>query len=281
VIIDRKHFDLNNKCVIEKLLIKPPHRYRTIFQNEACFIHVRNGEGHLKSPTEVLNISVSESVLLKCGNYFTDFIQNAENINCEIFAVHLHKDILKDLYKDEVPNFIKANSKKHFAKKIKGQDIIFHFIAGLDFYFQNPALVNDELLRLKIKELILLLIQTNNAENIFSLFSHLFTPRQASLTDVIQTHIYSNLTINELATLSGRSLSAFKRDFDLFFKDTPAKYIKEQRLLKAIHLLISTDFSVSEICYEIGFSDTSHFTKLFKQKYNLTPSEYRKNKVLK
>src|SRR5215510_4301741 len=120
MIIDRKHFDLNNKCVIEKLLIKPPHRYRTIFQNEAGFLYVRNGEGHLKSPTEMLNISVSESVLLKCGNYFTDFIQNAENINCEIFAVRLHKDILKDLYKHEVPNFIKANGKKHFAKKIKG-----------------------------------------------------------------------------------------------------------------------------------------------------------------
>jgi AraC-like DNA-binding protein len=229
----------------------------------------------------VLNICVLESVLLKCSNYFTDFIQNAENINCEIFAVHLHKDILKDLYKDEVPNFIKADdSKKNFTQKISGQDIIFHFISSLDFYFQNPTLVNDKLVRLKIKELILLLIQTNNAENIFSLFSHLFSPRQANLADVIQTHIYSNLTIIELATLSGRSLSAFKRDFDQFFKDTPAKYIKQQRLLKAIHLLSSTDYSISEICYEIGFSDTSHFTKLFKQKYSLTPSEYRKSKVL-
>ena len=101
------------------------------------------------------------------------------------------------------------------------------------------------------------------------------------MNEIIQTHVFSDLTVNELATLSGRSLSAFKRDFDLFFNDTPAKYIKEQRLLKAMHLLSSTDFSISEICYEIGFSDTSHFTKLFKQKYNLSPSEYRKSKVLK
>ena len=281
VIIERKHFYLNNKCVIEKLLIKPPYRYTTIFQNEACFLHIRKGEGHLKSPGEILNISVSESVLLKCANYFTDFVQREGDANCEIFAVHLHKDILKDLYKDELPGFIKADSKKHYAKKIERRDVILHFIESLDFYFQNPALVNDELLRLKIKELILLLIQTNDAENIYSLFSHLFTPRQASLNEVIQTHLYSNLSLNELATLSGRSLSAFKRDFGTFFNDTPAKYIKEQRLLKAIQLLSSTDFSISEICYEIGFSDTSHFTKLFKLKYNLTPSEYRKTKSLK
>ena len=281
MIVDRKHFDLNNRRVIEKLLIRPPYRYTTIFQDEACFIYVRKGKGELKSSAEMLNISVLESVLLKCGNYFTDFIQNAGSVNCEIFAVHLHKDILKDLYKDEVPDFIKADSKAHFAQKINAQDIIFQFIAGLDSYFQNPALVNDELLKLKIKELILVLIQTDNAENVLSLFSHLFTPRQASLNEVIRTHIYSNLTAHELATLSGRSLSAFKRDFEIFFKDTPARYIKEQKLLKAIHLLDSTDFSVSEICYEAGFSDTSHFTKLFKQKYSLTPSEYRKRKVLK
>ncbi len=81
--------------------------------------------------------------------------------------------------------------------------------------------------------------------------------------------------------LSGRSLSAFKRDFENYYKDTPANYIKEQKLLKASELLYSTDFSISEISYEVGFNDISHFTKLFKLKYNSTPSQYRKNKVLK
>ena len=168
-----------------------------------------------------------------------------------------------------------------YAQKIEKQDIIIHFIESLEFYFQNPNLVNDELLKLKLKELILLLLQTNNADNIVSLFAHLFTPRQASFKEVIQAHLFSNITITELAVLSGRSLSAFKRDFKNYFKDTPANYIKEQKLLKANQLLVATDFSVSEICYEVGFSDTSHFTKIFKQKYNATPTEYRKNKVLK
>ncbi|WP_100615219.1 helix-turn-helix domain-containing protein [Confluentibacter citreus] len=281
MIINRKHFDLNKKCVIEKLLIKTPFTYGAIFENEACYLYVKQGESIFKSPTEKLDVSVSESVLLKCGNYFADLIQNSKIQHCEIFAIHLHSDILKELYKDEIPSFIKPNGKKHFAKKIESTAIIIHFIESLDFYFQNPTMVNDDLLKLKIKELILLLLQTNNAENILSLFSHLFTPRQASLNEVILTHLFSNLTVTELATLSGRSLSAFKRDFENYFQDTPANYIKEQKLLKANDLLITTDFSVSEICYEVGFSDTSHFTKLFKQKYLLTPSKYRKSHVAK
>ncbi|MES1182046.1 MAG: helix-turn-helix transcriptional regulator, partial [Flavobacterium sp.] len=47
-------------------------------------------------------------------------------------------------------------------------------------------------------------------------------------------------------------------------------------LEKAFELLQSTGLSVSEICFEVGFQDTSHFTKTFKQKYNQSPSEYRK-----
>ena len=281
MIINRKHFDLNNKCVIEKLHIKTPFRYGAVFQNEACFLYIKDGESILNSSTENLHLHVSESVLLKCGSYFADLIQKIENQHCEIFVIHLHKDILQELYKDEVPDFIKHNSKKSFAQKIEKQDIIIHFIKNLEFYFQNPTLVNDELLKLKIKELILLLLQTNNAENIIGLFSHLFTPRQANFNEVIQVHLFSNITIPELAVLSGRSLSAFKRDFESYFKDTPANYIKEQKLLKAKELLESSDFSVSEICYEVGFSDTSHFTKLFKLKYNSTPSEYRRSKALK
>lgn len=281
MIINRKRFDLNNKCVIEKILIKTPFRYGVIFQNEACFIFIKDGESVLRSPTENVDIYVSESVLLKCGSYFADLIQKSETKQCEIFVIHLHADILQELYKDEVPGFIMSDGKKHFAQKIHKHDIIIHFIESLDFYFQNPTLVNDDLVKLKIKELILLLLQTDNAENIISLFSHLFTPRQANFKEVIQAHLFSNITIPDLAVLSGRSLSAFKRDFENYFKDTPANYIKEKKLQRASELLFSTDFTISEICYELGFNDTSNFTKLFKQKFHLSPSGYRKTQVLK
>lgn len=276
MIIDRKQFKLQNKCVIEKLHIMAPFRQSAVFENEACFLYFKEGNIQIKSPTEILNLFPSESVLLKCGNYFSDFIEKATISNCEVYAIHLHKDILAELFKNEIPDFVKPINENNFALKLKSQDIIYHFIESLEFYFQNPTIVSDELLRLKIKELILLLIQTNNATNILSLLSSLFTPRQANLKDIIQSHIYSNLSVKELATLSGRSLSAFKRDFDLLFKDTPANYIKAQRLKMSSQLLISTDLSISEICYKVGLDDPSHFTKLFKSKFGLTPSDYRK-----
>ena len=276
MILDRKHFDINNKCAIEKLIIKTPLRLGSVFQDEACFTYIKEGEMSLTSPTDNLSIQTEESVLLRCGNYFTNAIRKLHAKTCEVFAVHLYPDMLKELYKNEFPNFIKSNAIKPYIRKIEKQSVITHFIQSLDFYFENPSLVTDDLLKLKIKELILLLLQTNNAENIITLFSHLFNPRQAGLFEVVEAHLYSSISIVELASLTGRSLSTFKRDFETQFNDTPANFIKERKLGKALELLQSTELSVSEICYEVGFQDTSHFTKTFKLKFNQSPSEYRK-----
>jgi AraC family transcriptional regulator, exoenzyme S synthesis regulatory protein ExsA len=279
MILERKHFDINNKCAIEKLIIKPPIRLDAVFQDEACFTYLKEGELSITSPTDNLSIQTEESVLLRCGNYFTSAIRKLPAQTCVVYAVHLYPDILKELYKNEFPNFIKDNPIKPYIRKIEKKSVITHFIQSLDFYFENPNLVTDDLLKLKIKELILLLLQTDNGENIITLFSHLFNPRQAGLFEVVEAHLYSSISIVELARLTGRSLSTFKRDFEAQFSDTPANFIKEKKLEKALVLIQSTKLSVSEICYEVGFLDTSHFTKTFKQKYNQSPSAYRKNKL--
>lgn len=269
MILSRQHLDLNKKTVIEKLVAKAPLRQSPVFQNEACFLY-------LSSATEKLSIYQNESVLLKCGNYFAELIQRAPSGICEIYAIHLYPEVLKEIYKDEIPSFIKPGNKTEFACKIEHQSVIHHFIESLSFYFDNPQLVNSSLLELKLKELILLLLQTKSAETIVGLISHLFTPRKASINEIIHTHLYSNLSLNELAILAGLSLSTFKRDFQKIFNDTPASYIKEKRLIKAAELLIVSDLSISEISFQTGFNDTSHFARLFSQKYHLSPGNYRK-----
>jgi len=163
MILDRKHFDINNKCAIEKLIIKPPFRIGSVFQDEACFIYLKEGEVSYTSPTSNISIQTEESLLLRCGYYFANAIRKLPAKTCEIFAVHLYPDILKELYKNEFPNFLKEYAIKPYIRKVKKQSVITHFIQSLNFYFENPNLVTDDLLKLKFKELILLLLQIDNA----------------------------------------------------------------------------------------------------------------------
>jgi len=155
--------------------------------------------------------------------------------------------------------------------------VLSKFIESLEFYFQNPSLVNDDLLELKIKELILLLVQTKNVDSILELITELYSTKTTSLKEVIQLHIYSNLSVEELAKLSQMSLSSFKRAFKKQFNDSPSNYINSAKLKKAKELLSFSELSISAIAYEVGFNDPLYFTRLFKKKEGLPPSSYRTN----
>lgn len=88
-----------------------------------------------------------------------------------------------------------------------------------------------------------------------------------------------NLKIEEFAKLCGRSLSAFKRDFKRIFNTTPSRWIKSKRLEHAKKLLLETNLNINQICYDCGFINSSHFIKSFKEMYNLTPHQYRSDKL--
>ena len=72
------------------------------------------------------------------------------------------------------------------------------FIDSLEFYFQNPSLVNNDLLELKIKELILLLIQSKNVNSILELVVDLYSTNTVQVKEVIEIHLFSKLKLEEL-----------------------------------------------------------------------------------
>jgi len=255
-------------------------RYIRLFPNEACFLHFKSGQLNLASATEMTQITASQSVLLNCGNYFADFIQDSSSGTIEIIAIHLYPDLLKEIYHTENPPSFKPGFAKKDSKTIQNTGFITQFVYGLNIYFENPALVTTELLILKLKELILLLLQTDKAATITDLFAQLFTPREVKLKDIVQTHLFSNMTISELATLSGQSISSFKRDFQKNYNDSPANYIRIKRLNEAQKLLRISTLSISEICYQVGFNDLSHFSKAFKKHIGISPAEYRERSNL-
>nr|WP_187359657.1 AraC family transcriptional regulator [Mucilaginibacter ginsenosidivorans] len=213
--------------------------------------------------------------MLNCGNYFADLLNYHDAKAFEILAFHLYTDSLKKIYADEIPYFIKKPDNKEFIYKVASVDVIRKFVESLYFYFDNPGLVNDELLKLKIKELILLLMQTSNAQSIMALFSNLFTPRLLNVKDVVNSHLFSDLSINDLAKLCNLSVSTFNRTFQDMFDDTPASYIKTKRLERAKELLLVSSLSVSEIAFQTCFNDAAHFSRSFKTAYTCSPTEFR------
>ena len=88
-----------------------------------------------------------------------------------------------------------------------------------------------------------------------------------------------DISIEELSKLTNRSLTSFKKEFRRHFQMPPHKWYIRQRLMHSRLLLISTSKSISEIGNACTFPNTSHFIKLFKKEYQMTPAAYRNRHI--
>lgn len=83
------------------------------------------------------------------------------------------------------------------------------------------------------------------------------------------------LSMRKLAELFGMSQRNFTRRFKSATNMTPVQYLQSRRLSEARELLRSSNLSIKEIAYRVGYVDVSYFTKLFKEFSSITPKEYR------
>lgn len=96
-----------------------------------------------------------------------------------------------------------------------------------------------------------------------------------SFEQIIQNNVFNDVSIEELAQQTNRSLTSFKKEFKRQFFEPPHKWLIRQRLIHSRLLLISTGKSIAEVGTECNFPNPSHFIKLFKKEFGLTPSVYR------
>lgn len=94
---------------------------------------------------------------------------------------------------------------------------------------------------------------------------------------IIQQHIFDGLSTEELAALCHKNLTSFKKEFVKHFHEPPHKWFLKRRLTHSRLLLVSTNKSIADIASECKFTNTSHYIKLFKQEYGVTPAVYRNN----
>ncbi len=99
------------------------------------------------------------------------------------------------------------------------------------------------------------------------------------LKEIIQDQIDINLTLSlgEVSKELNVHPAYLSREFSKYFDDMSfGDYIRKLRIEKAANLMSSTDHTLSEIAYLTGFSDQSHFTRIFKKQTGVSPANYKK-----
>jgi AraC-like DNA-binding protein len=282
MIIDYKKIDLYEKSFIQKIVLKPPFKFEFPVSEQACFLYMMNGGAQYKTDDLDLDIPQNYSLFLNCINSGKQIQQLDPYENSEIVIVTFHADILKKIYEKELPSLLRSpknNITNQSSGKFNNDFLIQKYIEGLLFYFETPSLVNEDILILKLKEIMILLSQTQNVQTVNVILSQLFSPVTYSFRQIIESNLFSHVSVEDLAQKTNLSVSSFKREFAKLYNSSPASYIKNKRLEKAGELLLTSDNRITDIAFECGFNDLANFTKSFHNKYNTSPTYYRLNRI--
>ena len=151
-----------------------------------------------------------------------------------------------------------------------------HFLQSIIAYFSEQSPPTEEVLEQKFYELAFSIMANPANQNLISYLNSIADQSKTSLFDVIESNYMYNLSLSDYARISNRSLATFKRDFKQLFNTAPAKWLIEKRLDYARTLLATTEKNISQIVFDSGFENNSHFSRIFKEKFGASPVHYRK-----
>ena len=276
--ISNTHFLRSEDIPFAKHKHETNQEKKSIFLTENTLIFVLKGTKVFHFNNNKVNISASNLILLKKGIYIlSEFIPDEPEF--EALILFFSDKFLKEFalkYKLDSPS--PAGEVDYLSLPITKQLENFRTQYLSYFGIEMPHL--ESILSIKLYELFLLLISGNHAGKVADFINSIIDPAQIDIEYVVRNNLFQPITVPEYAKLSGRSLTSFKRDFTKKFNVPPKKWINTQRLAYAEIMLKKTNKSVAEISFECGFENVSHFIRIFKKEFGITPNIYRTNKAI-
>ena len=202
-------------------------------------------------------------------NHLAKYNKNTDNGRFEKIVIFLDQPFLQ-AFNDEYQFYIDKEKSTDAIIKMGKNPLVLHFIQSLTPYFNDQGKMEADFHTIKRKELLLILLKEKpDLKN--SLFDF-GKPEKIDLQAFMNRNYKFNVTLERFAYLTGRSLSAFKREFQQTFNDTPGSWLMEKRLREAHFQITKKGKKPSDIYLDLGFEDLSHFSFAFKKLFGHAPS---------
>jgi len=239
--------------------------------NMFSFLQIGKKQVHFADASVMVN--KEQSLLIRKGNWlWTELLDNDNIYYCKLlfFSEDRLKAFLErythkqECLKDEIPFFV-----------IENDDYIASYLDSLSRMSAIPSSLNDNLLSVKFEEIMLYLTAKYGQK--FELYLHSLISKEISpFKKIIESNVYSNLKLEEIAFLCHMSLSTFKRNFIAEYNESPGKWLQDKRLQRAKELLQDGNLKASDIYLDFGYSNLSNFSIAFKNKFGISPAEISK-----
>ena len=230
--------------------------------NRTC--HVKKNQGYFTNSNVLSRFSKTTDTMLAhthlfhpifLGGHFKSIFET-KYLN----PVIQNKNIDALIFTDETPSQQKILQKLRQAGALQHQD-------NVEFQTRN---LFSELWLLLLDEIREQPSHTVNIQN---------QQRVQSMLAFIQANYNEKLTLEAIAAAASVSTRECIRCFHNTIRQTPIEYVMEYRLNMARKLLNNSEMSITDISYHCGFSSNAYFGKVFREKYGITPLQYRNRAI--
>ncbi len=251
---------LNNKIILNRNMINL----------------IITGSKTVAYPDQTAVVKENELVVLSTGNILTSELLCDQTGFTSLLLYFSNNALNHFLIK-----YNKLSEKKQVSKPflIYQQDTyIKQYVNSLLTLMESASPLSREIKELKLEELLLYLNQIDN-KKLLSL--QIVSPNQNDLTirKIVERHIRTPATIEQIAFLCNMSTSTFKRKFENLYGQSPQKWLVKQRLELAAEILKSGVEIPSQVYYKAGYKNHSSFSAAFRKYFGFTPSEYQAKKL--
>lgn len=191
-----------------------------------------------------------------------------EGLPHKTVVMHLTTAWLRDFYAklDVKPTAADIQKIRHYSN----HPLLESCLSSLIPYFEMTDLPKD-IATLKLTEAVTILRSID--AGIDTILANFEEPGKIDLADYMEKNFMFNMPLEKFGYLTGRSLTTFKRDFRKIFNSTPQRWLTKKRLDLAHYQVAEKKKKPSEVCYEVGFENLSHFSFAFKKQFGYAPTE--------
>jgi AraC-like DNA-binding protein len=240
---------------------------------EHTLVYLYSGEQVIQDGDETITIQAGECAFVRRNHRLLMYKNSKGDELYKGISLTFKRNVLRNFYsqikKSDLPKKVSISEENVF--KIKPSPDITSLFQSLTPYFDDKIKPTEGVAHLKIQEGIYALL--NNSELLFPILFDFTEPWKIDILEFLNENYKDELTMEQIASYTGRSLATFKRDFNKISNLSPQKWLIKKRLETAYYKLKEEGMKVQDVYLEVGFKNSSHFSTAFKKQYGIPPTE--------
>jgi AraC-like DNA-binding protein len=236
-------------------------------------VYVLSGKLEINENGKITNLYKGECAFVRKDNRVSMTKMPKKNEQYKSIWLMFTRKFLREFYrildKKQLPENAKRQKVSVYKLPADRPDIRSLF-ESMTPYFDSLISPTDELLKMKMTEGVLALLNTD--KNVYASLFDFAEPWKIDILDFMNENYMYDLSVEEMASYTGRSLASFKRDFKKISNLSPEKWVIEKRLKVAHDKINRENKKASDVYLEVGFKSLSHFSTAFKRQYGFPPT---------